>query len=97
LEKVFEIRGLLNQLRKHGQLREIPIPSISLYSEITPTDIFLQTQLIIAELNLLKLALNIQATTNREKPFVDKTPSNVFYQMQHIEYMLNRLLITRNN
>lgn len=92
LRKVFQIREKLNQLRQHSNLNIIAIPSLKEYGEVKPIDVFLQVQFVIAELNLLKMPMNITTATNRPKPVTDKVPSDVFQEASHIEYMLDRLL-----
>ena len=92
LRKVFQIREKLNQLRQHSNLNTIVIPSLKEYAEVKPIDVFLQVQFVIAELNLLKMPMDITTATNRPKPVTDKVPSDVFHEASHIEYMLDRLL-----
>lgn len=90
--KFFEVRGKLNELRKQNGLSEIKRPKIDEYKTVKPIDVFLQTQFIIAELNLLKIPMKIHSTTNSAKPNVGKTPSNVYHEIKHIDYMLDRLI-----
>ncbi|VAX00258.1 hypothetical protein MNBD_GAMMA21-2481 [hydrothermal vent metagenome] len=92
LEKVLEVRSKLNTLRTANKLSEIKIPDAKKFGQVKPIDILLQTQFIIAELNLLKMPMVIHSTTNSSKPATDKTPSDVYYEMEHIDYMLERLL-----
>jgi len=91
LQKALAIRKTLNALRENNKLEAIAIPDFSTYPQVRPVDVFLQTQFIIAELNLLKQAWNIHKTTNNAQTSNGNTPSDVYYEMQHIEYMLNRL------
>lgn len=91
-EKALQIRNKLNVLRKHNNLPQISHPETVDYTTIKPIDVFFQTQFIIAELNLLKIPLNIHSTTNSAKVFSKKTPSDVFHIMKHIDYMLDRLI-----
>lgn len=94
VEMSFKVRNKLNTLRKHHQLTEITIPSLGDYEQIKPIDAFLQTQFIIAELNLLKIPLDISSTTNSFKAVMGKTPSDVYQIIKHIDYMLERLINT---
>lgn len=91
INKAFDVRKKLNQLRLKNKLGEIQIPSVSDYGSVKPIDVFLQTQFIIAELNLLKSPLDITSTTNAAKPVTGRTPTDVYQEMAHIEYMLGRL------
>ncbi len=94
IQVAFKARENLNNLRKIIKLKEMYIPKINSYQKILPVDVFLQTQFIIAELNLIKQPKKINTTTNRGKFYKNKTPSDVYYQLQHINYMLERLLST---
>lgn len=92
LDKAVDVRKKLNIIREKNNLQVIEYPQRSDFDVVKPIDIFLQTQFIIAELNLLKLPMDIFSTTNSTKVTVGKTPSDVYYEMQHIEYMLDRLI-----
>lgn len=91
LRKAFDVREKLNLLRNKHQLPELDIPGFDQYGQVKPIDVFLQTQFIIAELNLLKSPLQITSTTNAAKPTSGMTPTDVYQEMSHIEYMLDRL------
>lgn len=94
IEKAFDVRGKLNQLRERNKLANIAPPKLnSFFGAVRPIDIFLQAQFIIAELNVLKIPMEISSTTNSAKQVTGKTPSDVFQEMKHIEYMLDRLLL----
>ena len=97
IELSFQIRKQLNLLRARYNMPTIAIPNSTNYNKILPVDVFLQTQFIIAEINLLKQPMSISSTTNRGHRYVDKTPSNVYYEMQHIKYMLDRLISLRTH
>lgn len=92
MERALAVRGKLNQLRSKNGLPEIKRPELNSFGKIRPIDIFLQTQFIIAELNLLKIPMQIDSTTNSPKPVSGKIPSDVYQQMKHVEYMLDRVL-----
>jgi len=94
IKKAFEVRDKLNSLRKKNNLAEIAIPSLSGYTKVKPIDVFLQTQFVIAELNLLKIPMQITSTTNSVKAVTGKTPSDVYHEMKHISYMLDRFMAT---
>lgn len=88
----FEVRKKLNTLRKNNKLPEIPMPSVNDYAKVLPVDVFLQTQFIIAEINLLKRPFEVSSTTNSPKAMTGKIPSDVYYDLKHVEYMLQRLI-----
>ncbi|OOZ41475.1 hypothetical protein BOW53_03630 [Solemya pervernicosa gill symbiont] len=92
IAKSITIRGKLNLLRKRNKLPEIPRPKLEEFGAAKPIDAFLQTQFIIAELNLLKIPMDISSTTNSAKAVSGKTPSDVYQEMKHIEYMIDRLI-----
>lgn len=92
LSRILEVRSQLNAIRKVNKLSEIPIPARDSYGTIKPIDVFLQTQFVIAELNLLKMPMNITSITNSAKQLDGKTPSDVYQEAEHISYMLDRLL-----
>lgn len=92
IKQAFVVRDQLNTLRTRNGLATISRPAFSEYSIVKPIDVFLQTQFIIAELNLLKLPLNIHRITNSAKPTTGKIPSDVYHEMKHINYMLDRLI-----
>ena len=88
----FEIRTKLNELRIKNDMSAIDTPQISQYPRVKPIDAFLQTQFIIAELNLLKIPLSITRATGLPKIVTGKTPSDVYHEMKHINYMLARII-----
>lgn len=93
VERTFTVRDKLNLLRERYKLPKVPHPEMNVYfGNVKPIDVFLQTQFITAELNLLKLPMKVTSTTNSAKPAAGKTPSDVYQEMKHIEYMLDRLL-----
>jgi len=94
IEQAFKIRDKLNILRKRYGLPMIRIPSIAEYDKVKPIDVFLQSQFIIADLNLLKRPMKIESSTNRAKFVSHKSPSHVYQQMKHINYMLQRMIDT---
>ena len=67
LVKAFEVRNKLNVMRKKNKLAEIKTPKLSDFEKVKPIDAFLQTQFIIAELNLLKMPMKISSTTKHNK------------------------------
>lgn len=92
LQQTLTVRNKLNQLRKHHNLPIIQKPELNNYPQIRPVDVFLQTQFIIAELNFLKQPWDVHTTTNNAETANDKTPDDVYHQVLHIEYMLDRLI-----
>lgn len=97
MEMALYVRNNLNVLRKNNGLKYIESPNINQFTDlIKPIDVFLQTQFIIAELNILKIPLKIGSATDKVKIFTGKTASDVYQEMKHIRYMLNRLSNVNN-
>jgi hypothetical protein len=76
LERALEIRGPINQLLARLELPAAPIPSSIPQGEIDPAYPFIQTQIIIAELNLLKVHLKTFSSTPLPIPVSGKTPTH---------------------
>jgi len=94
IEKSFVVRDKLNLLRERYKLPKVAHPKLNVYfGNVKPIDAFLQIQFIVAELNLLKIPMKVTSTTNSVKPATGKSTSDVYQEMKHIEYMLDRLLI----
>ena len=90
-QKCLEIRSLINRHRTELDMPTIPVPDPPDY-EVRPRDVFLQTQIIIAELNLLKMRLSTVSTTPLPVPVsADTTPTDVHGQATMIEYLLNQV------
>ncbi len=92
LYQALDTRENINRLRQYYNMERIKVPQAKQFTQVAPVDVFLQTQIIIAELNLLKIPMGISSTTNRPVSVTDKSPSDVFHETKHIDYMINRLL-----
>jgi hypothetical protein len=90
--KCLQIRQLINRHRERLSMPTIPVPDVAAEIQIRPRDVFFQTQIIIAELNLLKMRLNTVSTTPLPVPVGDDTtPTDVHGQATMIEYLLNQV------
>jgi hypothetical protein len=90
--KCLDIRKLLNQHRIAAGLPEVPLATPPSDYEIRPRDVFLQTQIIIAELNLLKLRTETISSTPLAIPVKGtKSPTDVHEQASLIEYLLRQV------
>ncbi len=85
------IRQDINVLRKSLNLDTVPVPEVSENHEPQPFDVFIQTQIIIAELNLLKMAAGTVSLTPLPVPVSDKVPSDVHQQAQMVRYLLSQI------
>lgn len=90
--KCLQIRRLINRHRERLSMPTIPVPGVAAGKQIRPRDVFFQTQIIIAELNLLKMRLNTVSTTPLPVPVGDDTtPTDVHGQATMIEYLLDQV------
>lgn len=90
-EKCREIRLKLNEFRQRIGMDAVPIPKMTSRDAILPYDVFLQTQIIIAELNLLKLSRNTVSSTPLPQPFTGKLPTDVYNRAEMVLFLLNQL------
>ncbi len=86
------IRQDINTLRKHLNLETIPVPEIAEDQMLHPADVFVQTQIIIAELNLLKMGTGTVSSTPLAIPVSGKVSRDVHQQAFMIRYLLAQVL-----
>lgn len=87
-----QIRRDINSLRKHLDLETIPVPDIPEDRYLHPADVFVQTQIIIAELNLLKMGTGTVSSTPLAIPVSGKVSRDVHQQALMIRYLLSQIL-----
>ena len=92
VQQALLIRNQLNSLRENHEKDIIAPPALSDFEQVSHEDIFLQTQFIIAEINLLKTVLEINELTGSPQKFDGKSVSDVYQEMKHIAYLLDRLV-----
>lgn len=92
-EVCLEIRGLINEKRQSLGMAVVPVPSSPEHTKIFPRDVFFQTQIIIAELNLLKRPLKTISSTPLPIPVEHKVPSDVHRQALMARYLLEQVKI----
>ena len=99
--KCLEIRQLIKQHfeflkdrldeTQAKELKVTPIPDMPTQT-INPRDVFFQTQIIIAELNLLKMALGTKSSTPLAIEVGDETkPTHVYQQGLLVEYLVRQI------
>jgi hypothetical protein len=90
------IRHDINKLREHFNLERIPVPEVQSNRELHPADVFIQTQIIIAELNLLKMGTGTVSSTPLAVPVSGKVPADVHQQVGMLRYLLGQVLPLQN-
>ena len=85
------IRKLINAKRVAKEMPKIPVPDAPARDSIYPRDVFFQTQIIIAELNLLKDKYKTISSTPLPIQVEGKVPSDVHRQASLANYLLDQL------
>jgi hypothetical protein len=91
LIKCFDIRRAINHLRAGLGMPRIAVPTLAASAPITPMTPFVQTQIIIAELNALKVRMGTISSTPLAIPVASKTPTDVHAEAGLIEYLLTQV------
>lgn len=86
-----DIRNHINEIRKSYDMEIIPVPEVESGAEPHPADVFIQTQIIIAELNLLKMRTGTVSATPLAVPVIDKTPSDVHQEAALLRYLMAQI------
>lgn len=89
------LRQDINKLAEHLKLTITPIPEVDKNATLHPADVFIQLQVIIAELNLLKMGTGTISSTPLAIPVSGKTPSDVHQQVVLARYLLAQILPLR--
>lgn len=90
-EMCLNIRKQINLMRQAFDMETIPVPEMSARENIRPFDVFFQTQIIIAELNLLKKPLKTKSSSPLPVPVTGKSPTRVHEQATMILYLLKQV------
>ncbi|MCA9122095.1 MAG: hypothetical protein H6822_31965 [Planctomycetaceae bacterium] len=89
--KCLEIREQINIHARNLGMRLTPVPQQPT-NALLPRDVFFQTQIIIAELNLMKLHFGtVSSTPLTIEVSDDTTPSDVYQQGLMVEYLLQQI------
>ncbi|MCG8633250.1 MAG: hypothetical protein MI863_05445 [Desulfobacterales bacterium] len=91
LAETLKARESLNETRAHFGLTPVPVPVLKPGAKILPTDVFIQTQIIIAEMKIIKIATGTVSATPLPVPVTGKTPSDVHQQAVTLEYLLGQI------
>ena len=91
LESALAVRETIKQLNERMDMQPTPLPTSFPEGEIGPDYPFVQTQIIIAELNLLKVHLQTASSTPLAIPVAGKTPTTVHQQALLMHYLLQQV------
>lgn len=86
-----KIRKEINVLREHFGLPVVPVPEFSKDDDVRSSDVFVQTQIIISELNLLKMGTGAVSSTPLAIPVSGKTPADTYRQALMVKYLLSQV------
>ena len=90
------VRREINAVRRAMNLGTTAIPTPRPNYKLTPVDVFLQTQIIIAELNLLKLGINTLSSTPLAVPVIGKVSSDCHQQAAMVKHLVEQMKILRS-
>ena len=85
-------RGTINQIWRAQNREAMPLPRRTASEKIIPADVYLQTQMLIAELNLLKYTTGATAPTPPTNVFRGQTPAKVYNEAYWANYILEALV-----
>ncbi len=85
------LRHDLNKLRKFYRLREVAVPKGPPHEKVHPCDIFIQSQIILAELNALKKASKTSSISPEAIPAQGKNAADLLYQVRLLRYLANQV------
>ena len=91
LKECLLIRQDINKLREDFNMETPPLPEVSADRELHSEDVFVQTQIIIAELNFLKMRTGTISSTPLAIPVFGKVPTNVHQQAAMVRYLLEQI------
>lgn len=86
-----KIRRLMKPLLDKYKIEQAPIPNYADKKTFDSLDVFVQTQIIIAEMGAWKRAIHNRDSTPITAQFKNKTPRDVFQEAQSVIYMLERI------
>ena len=90
--KCLSVRQKMSPIREKLGLKALRMPLIQQGFELRPVDVFIQTQMIIGDINLLKESLAVIYSAPMSLPVSGKQPGDVFLEACFVDYMLDRLL-----
>lgn len=91
-----ETRREINKVRQALQLGTTPVPNVPSNYKLSPVDVFVQTQILSAELNLLKLGTGNVSSTPLAVPVTGKSPTDTHQQATMVRYLVSQIVSVRN-
>ncbi len=85
------LRHDLNKLRTFYRLPQVAVPPGPPHKKVEAADIFVQSQIILAELNALKKASNTSSISPEAIPVTGKSAADLLYQLRLLRYLANQL------
>lgn len=85
------VRENINRLRARFDMKTISIPKAKEDQTFQPVDVFVQTQIIIAEMNLIKMRTGTNSATPLAIAEYGKTASDIHQQTQMMQYLLSQI------
>ena len=91
LNSCLEARQEINDFRKGDTILPlIPVPILPESQDVTPDDVFLQVQILIAELNLIKFSTNTISSTPLPVLVSGKTPKDAHQKVFELRYIISQ-------
>ena len=87
-----KVRREINKVRDYFNLATTPIPDDIETDDIKPNNVYVEVQLIIAEMNLLKMGTKTMQSTPLPISVSNKTPSDVHEQASILGYLVSQII-----
>ena len=94
LRLCLDIRRQINLQRGRLGMTAVPPPAFPADRVVEPIEPFLQSQIMIAELNLLKLKTGTVSSTPLPIPVEGKTPTDVYDEAALMSYLLDQVSVS---
>lgn len=86
-----KIRTLMQPFLKKNNAISLPIPKFDPDKKYKPIDVFIQTQIIVAQLGEWKRATKVSSSTPVTVQVINKKPADVAQEAMSVIYMLERM------
>lgn len=85
------LRHDLNTIRRFYRFREVTVPKGPPHTVLHPSDIFIQSQIILAELNALKIASKTSSISPEAIVAKGKNSADILHQVRLLRYLANQI------